>query len=87
MTKAIEANLLERVHRDPRVLAGKPVIVGTRISVDFILKLMAQGMSQPEILREYPRLKTEDLQAALLYAEKILEQEAAFPLPACRPRH
>lgn len=85
MTKAVEARLLERIRRDPRVLTGKPVIAGTRIAVDFILKLMAQGFSQKDILHEHPRLAAEDIQAALLYAEKILEHEAVFPLPARRP--
>lgn len=66
MTKVIEARLLERIRQDPRVLTGKPVIAGTRISVDFVLKLMAQGMPEDEILSEYPRLKHEDIQAALL---------------------
>lgn len=87
MTKVIEARLLERIQADPLVLTGKPVIAGTRIAVDFILKLLAQGMSQAEILNEHPRLKTEDIQAALLYAEKVLEHEAVFPLPARTPAH
>ena len=84
MTKVLEARLLERIRTDPRVLTGKPVIAGTRIAVDFILKLLAQGMNQADILHEYPRLKSEDIQAALLYAEKVLEHAAVFPLP---PRH
>ncbi|HEX4046208.1 MAG TPA: DUF433 domain-containing protein, partial [Elusimicrobiota bacterium] len=50
MTKVIEARLLERIRTDPRVLTGKPVIAGTRMAVDFILKLLAQGMSQADIL-------------------------------------
>ena len=82
VTKILEARLLGRIRTDPRVLCGKPVIAGTRIAVDFIVKLLAQGMSREEILDEYPRLKAEDIQAALLYAEKVLEQEAVFPLPA-----
>lgn len=87
MTKLLEARLLGRIRLDPRVLTGKPVIDGTRISVDFILKLMAQGMAQERILSEYPRLKAEDIQAALLYAEKVLERESVFPLPARRLGH
>ena len=86
MTKVLEAKLLDRIRSDSRILTGKPVIAGTRISVDFIVKLLAQGMSQPEILREYPRLKAEDIQAALLYAEKVLEHEAVFPLPVRRAK-
>ena len=87
MTKVLEAKLLERIRLDSRVLTGKPVIAGTRISVDFVLKLLAQGLSQAEILAEYPRLKAADIQASLLYAEKALEREAVFPLPAGRVEH
>ena len=76
-----EAKLLSRIRTDPRVLTGKPVIAGTRIAVDFILKLLVQGMEREDILREHPRLRAEDIQAALLYAEKVLESESVFPLP------
>ena len=81
MTKVVETRLLERIRQDPRILAGKPVIAGTRIPVDFILKLMAQGMPEEEILDEYPRLKHQDIQAALLYAGNAVRQESVFPLP------
>lgn len=86
MTKEMESRLLDRIRQDPKVLAGKPVIAGTRIAVDFILKLLAQGLSREDILAEYPRLKPQDVQAALLYAEKVLEREAVFPLPAASGR-
>lgn len=86
MTKVIETRLLERIRQDPRVLTGKPVIAGTRISVDFILKLMAQGMPEEEILDEYPRLKHEDIQAALLYAGNVVRQESVFPLSVRQPK-
>ncbi len=82
MTKVIESRLLERIRQDPRVLTGKSVIAGTRISVDFLLKLMAQGMPEEEILDEYPRLKHQDIQAALLYAGNVVRQESRFPLSA-----
>ena len=87
MTKVLEARLLGRIRTDPKVLTGKPVIDGTRIAVEFIVKLLAQGMSEMEILSEYPRLKADDIRAALLYAEKILEHEAVFPLAARRSAH
>lgn len=86
MTKVIESRLLERIRQDPRVLTGKPVIAGTRISVDFLLKLMAQGMSEKGILDEYPRLKHQDIQAALLYAGNVVRQEAVFPLSVRQPK-
>lgn len=82
MTKVTESRLLGRIRQDPKVLGGKAVVAGTRIAVDFILKLLAQGQTQEAILSEYPRLRHQDIQAALLYAEKVLEQEAVFPLPA-----
>lgn len=74
-----ESQLLARVVLNPAVLGGKPVIASTRISVDFILKLLRQGVSEGEILREHPRLKGADIRAALLYAEKVLEGETYFP--------
>ena len=70
MTKAMEMRLLGRIRQDARVLSGKPVIAGTRISVEFILKLLAQGMSHEDVRAQYPRLHAQDIQAALLYAAK-----------------
>jgi len=64
--------LLEKIVADPEVLVGKPAIKGTRISVEFILKLLASGVSEEEVLQEYPRLAREDIRAALLYAERII---------------
>jgi uncharacterized protein (DUF433 family) len=56
---------------DPKVLSGKPVIRGTRISVEFILDLLANGWTIEEILENYPQLKKEDVIAALKYAAKL----------------
>lgn len=69
-----------RITYDPNIMAGKPVIRGTRIPVDLLVRMVAQGIPQPEILADYPRLQTEDIQAALLYAAAILTDEAVFPL-------
>lgn len=55
----------ERIIINPKVMVGKPVIKGTRIPVDAIIKRLAQGMSTQEILEEYPNLKEEDVRAAL----------------------
>lgn len=55
----------ERITINPKVMVGKPVIRGTRIPVDAIIKRLAQGMSTQEILEEYPNLKEEDIKAAL----------------------
>jgi len=60
---------------DPNILGGKPVIKGTRISVEFILQLLASDMDISEILEEYPRLEREDILAAIEYAAKTLANE------------
>lgn len=72
-------NLMERIEINPRILVGKPIIAGTRIPVELIVKLIAQGWKEEDIIKEYPALKNEDIRAALLYAEKILEEEV-YPL-------
>ena len=72
--------LLDRITVDPDVLVGKPVIRGTRIPVYLIVELVANGMTTKEILKEYPRLKEEDIKAALLYASKLVESEVTVTL-------
>ena len=72
--------LLDRITVDPDVLVGKPVIRGTRIPVYLIVEFVANGMSAQEILKEYPRLKEEDIKAALLYASKLVESEVTVAL-------
>ena len=66
--------MLKRIVGDPRVMAGKPVIRGTRITVDVILELLASGMKPEEIAEDYG-LSLEDIRAALLYAAKVLGRE------------
>ncbi len=60
-------------------MVGKPVIRGTRISVEIILHMLAQGTPEDDILKEYPRLKLEDIRAALAYAAQVLAHEDVFP--------
>jgi uncharacterized protein (DUF433 family) len=72
--------LLDRITVDSDVLFGKPVIKGTRIPVYLIVELVANGISKEEILKEYPRLKEEDIKAALLYASKLVESEVTVTL-------
>ncbi len=67
-------NLLNRIVVDPRIMAGKPVIRGTRITVSLILELLANGMKPEEIARDY-NISVDDVKAALLYAAKILGRE------------
>ena len=70
----------DRITIDPAVLVGKPVIKGTRIAVEFIIDLLAQGWNEEEILRNYPGLTHEDVLACLKYAGETLHAEKVFPL-------
>jgi uncharacterized protein (DUF433 family) len=72
--------LLERIEINPKILAGKPVIKGTRLSVQFIVGLLAQGMSITDILAEYQNLKQEDILACLWFATQVLESNTFIPL-------
>jgi uncharacterized protein (DUF433 family) len=69
-----------RIVVDPRIMVGKPVIRGTRIPVELIVRMLAQGISQSDILKESPRLQPEDISAALAYAARVLADEDVFPL-------
>ena len=71
-----------RIVLDPAVLAGKPVIRGTRLSVDFIIGLMADGWSEVDILRNYPGLGHDDIAACLGYARDGLRSEKVYPSAA-----
>jgi len=68
------SELLKRIVVDPKVMAGKPVIKGTRITVDMILELLAAGMKPEEIAEDY-NISLEDIRAALLYAARVLSRE------------
>ena len=75
-----DRSLLARITSNPAVLAGKPTVRGTRLSVEFLLNLLAHGATETEILSEYKGLATEDLAACLLFASKSLEDMAFMPL-------
>ncbi len=64
-----------RIIFDQNILSGKPIIKGTRISVEFILELLSSGMTTEDIKKEYPHLKKEDILAAIDYAAKALKHE------------
>lgn len=70
-----------RIRVDPKVLVGKPVINGTRIAVEFLVELLAEGWTHEQILKNYPQLAPDDIQAALHYATETLKQEHVYPLP------
>lgn len=72
--------LLERITLDPKVMVGKPVIRGTRLTVEYILNLLAHGATVAEILQEYEGLTQQDIQACLLFATRSLENTAFMPL-------
>lgn len=74
--------LLERISTNPKVMAGKPVINGTRLTVEYILNLLAHGATITEILDEYQGLVEEDIQACLLFATKALQDTSFMPLAA-----
>ncbi len=72
--------IADRIVIDPDVMVGKPVIKGTRIPVYLIVEFVANGMTEKEILKEYPQLRKEDIKAALLYASRCIEREVTIPL-------
>jgi uncharacterized protein (DUF433 family) len=65
-----DEQLLERISVDPKVMVGKPVIRGTRVTVEYVLNLLADGATAEEIRREYPGLQNEDIRACLVYATR-----------------
>jgi uncharacterized protein (DUF433 family) len=75
-----DQRLLERITIDPKVLAGKPVIKGTRLSVEYILNLLAPGATAAEVIAEYNGLTQEDIHACLLFASRSLENTVLMPL-------
>jgi len=75
-----DKKLLERIAMNPKVMAGKPVVKGTRLTVEFILNLMAHGATVKEIMDEYKGLTKEDIQACILFASKALENTVFMPL-------
>jgi uncharacterized protein (DUF433 family) len=75
-----DQKLLERIVLNPGVLTGKPIIKGTRLSVEYILNLLAHGATVAEILEEYDGLTQQDIQACLLFATRALENTSFMPL-------
>jgi uncharacterized protein (DUF433 family) len=71
---------MKRIVTNPGILGGKPIIKGTRLSVEFILELFASGMTKAEILGDYSHIKEEDLTAVLEYAAHAFKNEVYIPL-------
>ncbi len=71
----------ERITADPKILVGKPIIKGTRISVEFVLDLLARGWTTEQILKEYDHLTLEDIRACLAYAGELVKEEKVYSVP------
>lgn len=69
------------IHSDPDILLGKPVVKGTRLAVDFILRLFAQGWSEKKILENYPSLTPEAIQAVFAFSADCMREEALYVTP------
>ena len=72
----------DRITVDPEILVGKPVIRGTRISVEFVVDLLGRGWTAEQVLREYDHLTAQDIQACLAYASDVLKSERVYLLTA-----
>ncbi len=79
------ATLLERITARPDVFAGKPIVRDMRISVELILSLMAQGVSQEEILEDYPGLEPEDIRACTAYAHAVIAGDSLTAVNVSEP--
>jgi uncharacterized protein (DUF433 family) len=80
LLKGKEMKEFNRIEINQAILTGKPIIRGTRISIEFIIKLIAQRWTDEQILKEYPVLVKEDIQEALLYAEMLVQNEEVYPI-------
>ena len=76
----MKTNWQDRIEINEKVVVGRPVIRGTRITVDFILELLAQGWTIEHVLKNYPRLTKEDIQAVLEYSAEALKTETVYQL-------
>lgn len=75
-----DQELLNRITLNQDVLLGKPVVRGTRLTVEYILNLLAHGVTTPEVLEEYDTLTPEDVRACMLFASRSLKDSAFLPL-------
>lgn len=75
----------ERIVVDSAVLVGKPVVKGTRLAVEFIVDLLAQGWTYDEVMENYPGLTRQDILACLSFASETLHAERIYPLPEGGP--
>jgi uncharacterized protein (DUF433 family) len=76
-----EDDLLKRIRVDLNVLSGEPIIPGTRLSVSFLINLLAHGATTDQILQEYKGLAPEDIQASLLYVARVFDERGTYTSP------
>jgi uncharacterized protein (DUF433 family) len=73
-------DLHSRITINPRIMVGKPTIRGMRITVEQILRALSSGLSEQELLEEYPELEKEDFQAVFAYVTELVEEEKVYPV-------
>ncbi len=78
MSNVDKEELLKRITINPKILVGKPVIRGMRISVEQIMEALAGDLSGKEILEDYPELEPDDIKAVLLYANELVKEEKVY---------
>jgi len=76
----LKEHLLARITVNPKVLVGKPTIRGMRISVEQILRALTNNVSAIDLLKDYPELELEDIQATLMYATELVAEQQVFPV-------
>ncbi len=76
----MEVDWRKTITSDPDVLMGKPVVKGTRLSVEFILGLFAEGWTESRVLEEYPNLIAENIRAIFAFATECMREESLYPL-------
>jgi uncharacterized protein (DUF433 family) len=69
----------ERIVVDPEVMTGKPIIKGTRLTVDHVIELLAEGWTTDQVIEEYPGVTTDDVGACLAYASELVKSEKVYP--------
>jgi uncharacterized protein (DUF433 family) len=73
-----QVNIMDRITANPDVMVGKPTIRGMRITVEQLLKALANGITTDQLLDDYPELEKEDIRAALLYASQLVDEERVY---------
>ena len=77
-----KVNIMDRITAQPGVMVGKPTIRGMRITVEQLLKALANGITADQLLDDYPELEKEDIRAALLYASQLVDEERVYAVGA-----